>query len=269
MIQLDHIPATWEEKTSLYCAFLFDEGYQSSTIKSYTSAIKHKLLADQYQWDDNLVLLSTIVKACKLENDTILTRLPIKIKLLEALVFELLRSDEWGEFQKQLYKTLFLTQYYGLMRIGEVTQGIHTLRATDVYLGQNRSGVALYLYTSKTHGRRDRPQRIIINNVGPKQKRLFNPVEEIATYSEMRPPYRFENEQYFFFEDRSPVTASKVRGVLRKLLRQMDLEDHLYDTHSFRIGAATDMFQKGTSVEKIKEAGRWKSNAIYCYLRNQ
>ena len=47
-----------------------DNGVQSSTLKSYFSAIKH-VLEDwmAINWDDNKVLLSTLVRGCKLVND--------------------------------------------------------------------------------------------------------------------------------------------------------------------------------------------------------
>ena len=98
VIQLDRIPSTWEEKTSLYCAFLVTEGRQSATIKSYVSAIKHKLTTDGYIWNDKLVLLSTITKACKLKNDIVLTRLPIGEKLVDIIIFDVHRCEESSKF---------------------------------------------------------------------------------------------------------------------------------------------------------------------------
>ena len=267
VIQLDHIPATWEEKTCLYCGYLIKEGLKSSTIKSYVSAIKHKLTSDDYKWDDELVLLSTLTKACRIENDVVLTRLPIGMKFMEALIFELVRSPSKTEYQVQLYKTIFLTLYYGLMRIGEVTLSPHAVKARDVLLAQNQPGVMFKLYTSKTHGRQDRPQTILIQSAMIKETSLFCPIQEITEYSRIRPCYRFDEEQYFVFQDNSPVKASQVRSTLRRLIRRMGLDDELYDTHSFRIGCATDLFKRGYTVEKIKKMGRWRSNAVYQYLR--
>ena len=68
---------------------LINEGRQSSTLKSYISAIKSKLNGDGYKWNEDLVLFSALTKACKLKNDTVLNRFPISIGLLEILLFEL------------------------------------------------------------------------------------------------------------------------------------------------------------------------------------
>ena len=78
VIKLDNIPNSWEERTSLYCTFLTEIGTQSSTLKSYVSAIKYKVKTDdpKYNWEDDLVMLSALTRACKLKNDRITTRLP-------------------------------------------------------------------------------------------------------------------------------------------------------------------------------------------------
>ena len=51
--KLDHKPKLWEDCTSLYCAYLVEQGIQSTTLKSYKSAIKQILCTEGYQWDDN------------------------------------------------------------------------------------------------------------------------------------------------------------------------------------------------------------------------
>ena len=90
IIQLDKIPPKWEHKLKLYCAFLVQEAkLQSSTIRSYASAIKQTLIIDGYIWDDELFLMSLFTNSCKLKNDKVKTRLPIHKGLLEMILFEL------------------------------------------------------------------------------------------------------------------------------------------------------------------------------------
>ena len=64
------------------------------------------------------------------------------------------------------------------------------------------------------------------------------------------------------------MQGHEVRDVLRQVLADSGLNHKLYDIHSFRIGRATDLFKHGWSIEKIKEIGIWKSNAVYKYLKN-
>ena len=267
MIRLDRIPAKWEERVTLYCGFLSAEGIQSSTIKSYISAIKHKLLMDGYEWNGNLALFAALTRASKLKNDVLRTRLPIGKKFLEVILFEIQRKFSKDPYKRSLYKTIYLVAYHGLMRIGELTISPHVLKAVDVHDARNKQAFKFVLHSSKTHGRGDHPQKIRIEKVD-KTTNFFCPVEEITNYLEIRGRFaKSINEPFFRFEDKQPITANHVRKTLKQVINNLHLDSSLYDTHSFRIGKATDMFKEGTTVEQIKEAGRWKSNAVYKYLR--
>ena len=84
---------------------------------------------------------------------------------------------------------------------------------------------------------------------------------------QIRGDYSSLTEPLFIFRDGSPVRPQHARSVLKMALKNLQLDPSLYNTHSFRIGRATDLFKKGFSLEQIKQYGRWKSNAIYKYLR--
>ena len=146
--------------------YLIENGMQSTTVKSYVSAIKKTLIMDGYDWNDNLVLVRTLVKACRLINDTVRTRLPIQRRLLEMILFEVQHyfsnGNQWH--LEILYKTVFALSYYGLMRVGEVTKSPHVLRAQNVHIATNKDKMLLILYSSKTHGKESRPQKIKITS---------------------------------------------------------------------------------------------------------
>lgn len=93
LLQLDHRPKDWEDRVAFFCAHLIEhKKVQSSTLKSYISAIKHMLRCNDYTWRDEKVWLHALTKSCKMVNDTIYTRFPIHFKLLELILFELHRS---------------------------------------------------------------------------------------------------------------------------------------------------------------------------------
>ena len=77
VIKLDQKPPSWEERASLFGAYLVEKGVQSGTIKSYFSAIKCILVDEGYLWNHNKIMLNTLVHACQLINNTVRTRLPI------------------------------------------------------------------------------------------------------------------------------------------------------------------------------------------------
>ena len=119
VIHLDKKPKLWEERATLFLVYLVNKGHQSAMIKSYLSAIKTVLVDDGYQCNDNLVLLNSIMKACRIANDKVKCRLPIQCGLLETILFEVQRI--YGDTQPYLeilYKAIFALALYGLMQIG-------------------------------------------------------------------------------------------------------------------------------------------------------
>ena len=276
VIRLDVKPDKWEDRVSLFIAHLIDNGIQSSTIKSYVSAIKKVLTVDGYDWSDKLIELNTLIKACKLVNDRVKTRLPIKGNLLELLLFEVERR--WAGKQiylKTMYKVLFSIAYYGLFRIGELCKSRyadHTIHACNVHVGVNKEKILVILFTSKKHGLETYPQKVKITSsqAGSSTSHLFRnfcPFQLMQNYMLLCEGYDTTDELFFLLRDRTPVTVEMVRAELRILLHKLGLDPALYDTHSFRAGRSVDMVHFGCSIEEVKRVGRWHSNAVYHYLK--
>ena len=87
IIRLDTIPETWRERLVLFVAYLVEEGKQSSTVKSYISAIKYILRIDHVELNDKIYKLSALTKACKLVNDAVKTKRPVSKRIVE--------NDHW------------------------------------------------------------------------------------------------------------------------------------------------------------------------------
>ena len=156
-------PHQWEYRTVLFVGYLIESGIQSSTIKSYVSAIQRTLLNDNYDWKDQVVQLNSLTRACKLKNDVLYMCLPIHCSLLEHILFEIKRKfQDTQPYLESLYLVLFSLGYYSLMRVGELTISEHVIKAANVYLGRNKDKLLIILYSSKTHSISDRPQKIKI-----------------------------------------------------------------------------------------------------------
>ena len=174
LMQLDDKPQLWEDRVSLFAANLIDEGIQSSTLKSYISVIKGLLVDGGYDWDDGEMLICTLSQACRMINDRVSVRLPIKCGLLEIIPFEIKRIFHDQTYLSVLYQTIFIIAYYGLFRVGELATGTYPVRAKDVHIGQNKGKILFVLYTSKTHGLESRPQKIKIKAIPDvKSNKLF------------------------------------------------------------------------------------------------
>ena len=273
IIKLDTIPKTWEERLVLYVGFCVDCGLQSSTVKSYISAIKKILELDGHAWNNDTALLNTLTKACRLQNDRVKRRLPIQRNLFELLLFQLEIKFKCQPYLEILYKAIFTFAYFGMLRIGELVAGDHTVKAKDVYVNKQLKRILIVLHCSKTHGLGDNPQKVSVaerrlpSRICPKQH-TFCPFDIINAYMAFRGGYDFDDEHFFIFTSKQSIKPAQVRKVLRSCLQALGLNSKLYDTHSFRIGRATDLlFKCRTPLEKIKVFGRWRSNAVYKYFK--
>ena len=89
-------------------------------MKSYISAIKAVLADVDVELSEDRVLLNSLTRACKLKYDTAHTRLKIKKSLLQAIIHTTLKIYDDQPYLLILYRTMILTAYFGLFRIGEI-----------------------------------------------------------------------------------------------------------------------------------------------------
>ena len=268
IMKLDKKPSSWEQRLSLFGAYLVESGKQSSTIRSYFSAIRKILDNDGYELKENVLALHSLTKACRLINDKVTIRRPIHRRLMETMLFEVERIFKDQFYLQILYQTLFILAYYGLFRIGELTESPHIVKAKDVSIGTNKNKMQLILYSSKTHAQESKPQVVKISEVKiTGRNTFFCPFNLFRKYKKIRGPYKNDNEQLFMFRDRQPVKPSHARNILEQILKRLDLDVNKFTFHCFRSGRATDMIRLGYSIEEIKICGRWKSNAVYKYIK--
>ena len=71
--RLDKRPTNLEHSIILFIGHLVDQNKQSSTIKSYLSAIRAVLKIDGTKLNEDLFLVSSLTRACKLSNDRVTT----------------------------------------------------------------------------------------------------------------------------------------------------------------------------------------------------
>ena len=175
-----------------------------------------------------------------------------------------------------LYRAIFATAYFGLFRIGELTLSPHVVKAVDVHLGVNKRKMMFVLHSSKTHGRHCKPQiiKIVSEDIGDQKtnnpsKILHRlcPFTLLNDYIAVRKKQKSDNEQFFVFADRTAVTPVHFRAILKRLIIKIGLNPELYTSRGIRSGRATDLKDMGLSLESLKQIGRWRSTAVFTYLR--
>ena len=166
-----------------------------------------------------------------------------------------------------LYRAILVLGYYGLMRVGELTQGTHPVKSCNVHIGSNKNKILIVLYSSKTHSRVDYPQQIKISASQGSVNTLICPFKVVRDFLQVRDGYNDNNENFFIFSDGTSVKPDHFRKILADCIDRLNLNSKLYGMQSLRSGRACDLLKAGLSVEDIKRIGHWKSNAVYKYLR--
>ena len=136
IIRLDRIPRHWEDRLALFIGFLVHSNKQSSTVRSYISAIKTTLKANKINIEEDSYLLVSLTRACHLKNDCVKTRLPIRKGMLRVLLETVMRHFDTQPYLLALYCALFSTMYFGMFRISEMTSTEHAVKASDVHIGE-------------------------------------------------------------------------------------------------------------------------------------
>ena len=148
-IRLDAKPDRWEDRLTLFVDYLVHTKKQSSMVRSYISAIKAVLRMNNIKITEDQYVLASMVRACKLKNDQIQTRLLIQ-KGMPRILLNQVNQHFIGLNQPYLailYQTIFSTMYFGWFRICEIVLGSHTVRAKDVHIGQNKKKLLFLLHT--------------------------------------------------------------------------------------------------------------------------
>ena len=173
-----------------------------------------------------------------------------------------------------LYRTLFITAYFGLFRACEITstKSTHAVKARDVQIGFNKKKIMFILRSSKTHGKGSKPQIIKISSKDCKTRKnnkltLPCPYELLREFSVTRIPFATQDDQFFVFRDGTAVTDYHMRVCLKNALIGAGFNHRLYSLQSFRSGRTGDLLKLGVPIETIKKIGRWKSNAVFKYLK--
>ena len=281
-IKLDSKPDAWEDRLILFVGYLISKEVKSGTIKSYISAIKSVLQEDGIILNEDRYLLTSLMKACRYYNSHVITRLPISKPLQHTILDETKNYFEKINqiYLNKLYRSLFVTVYYGMLRVSELTSGQHPIKARDVHIGTNKKKLLFILRTSKTHWKDNKPQVVKSSCTPPTQTSVYhNPPRHIVTNRQLYCPYAIiqefvnarptcnsEDEPFFVFADRSVVTPVHMRKTLKFILELAGFDHKLYSTHGFRTCRTVDLYKMNLSVETIRKIGRWSSNSVYTYL---
>ena len=185
----------------------------------------------------------------------------LRLNHLEAVLAHLLSVS--SPFEGKLYRAAFSLAYYASLRVGEYAKPSsgknHALLLSDVgFAVEGRETcISLLLPTYKMSLR---PAKLL---VPPAPPHLTCPVKALKEYLRVRP----KGEGHLFLQKSGkPVTAASINSRLKACTKALNLVG-THSSHSFRAGRTTDLVEMDLPDAKIRESGRWKSDAYLQYVR--
>ena len=99
--------------------------------------------------------------------------------------------------------------------------------------------------------------------VNPEVFLPLNPTSDFLAYLDLRGNH---SGILMIDEKGDPVTRGWLVMILNRVLKAAAIQNNI-KPHSFRIGCMNHLLKMGWSDIQIRRYGRWKSGAIYSYLR--
>ena len=252
-----------EENIALYISHLDLKNLQPSTIQSHLSAISFLSQMNNMQDHTGSFNVEKIMKSLHKKSHTTDTRLPINQNLLNSIIYITATQCD-SVYESALYRAMFSLSYYALLRVGECTQSKHVLTTNNVKriltAGSCQAITIQFSSFKNSSNKNSAPPVLEIQRRGGESC----PVKIISHYLLVR--HAGEGPIFVNFSGK-PITSKQFRDKLKLCASFLSLDVPRFNTHSFRIGRATDMLDEGYTEAQIRAAGRWQSRAFMKYLR--
>ncbi|XP_077778977.1 integrase/recombinase xerD homolog [Podarcis muralis] len=258
-----NVPPTTDDVLQ-YLSHLDDLGRAPKTLKIHVAAISFFSKATfAHDPCGDFMIRRAIEGWSRLQPPRDEGRKPISYGLLSQ-IRKKLRLICWSRFEARLFSAAYAIAFFGALRVGEVVFEVSArgpnrgLLCEDVQLSS--SSVSVLIRQSKT----DQAGKGVLVKLTASTQQGPCPVKDTRRYLDLRPP---GPGPFLIHEDGSPMSRYQFTRVLRKAIEACGLSALEYAAHSFRIGAATTAAHLGLPADRIKEMGRWRSNAYKSYIR--
>ena len=200
-------------------------------------------------------LLSRIIEGAKRSQTHCPNRVaPISLQTLHRLL-DWLPSVIPLPYDQLAYTAALLLAYHAALRAGEVVQSgslAHTIHLKHISF--SNQGLTITIPSAK-HAPEPSHLRLLAS---PNER--WCPVASLRRYLAARSPIP---GPLFISLKGAPITRVKLAAALKSC----GIPPAAYNTHSLRVGRATDLALQGASDATIRATGRWKSNAFLKYIR--
>ena len=266
-LQKPYLPAS-EQSVAAYVVHLRREiDFRVTTIRNHLSSITfyHKISSLPSPVTDSF-LLEKLLLSYEKEDPSQDFRLPITKSVLSSIL-EAIKKVTYSTRERAMLSALFSLMYHALLRVSEIakTDGPtdHNLEFCQITKkSQINSELYIQFQSYKHSDTRSLPPPMRISANQSKHC----PVSLYNNYLNHRGHFH-QPTKAFCHPNSTPLTGDYVSKKLRSALSMALFDSFEFNTHSFRIGRATDMAAAGASDRQIMIAGRWKSLAFKKYIR--
>ena len=239
-----------------------------STIRVYIAAIgathREHALPDPTRHNTQLSLVLRAIRRSILPAQS-KPRKPITPELLHRMIHYLNHLRSLRGHDRRMLTAAFTLAFHGFLRVGEFTMPPTTrfnprYHPSTSHVALHRKFFTLVIPRSKTD-QFHRGHTIRLDQTTPSS---ICPVKHMKAYIT---PLPSTPRPLFTFSGGRPLTRRRCLRYLRQSLKHCGYDPSQYNTHSFRIGAATTAAREGATVSTIQRLGRWRSNAVHTYIR--
>ena len=251
-----------EDNVAKYVTSLWRSGLKTSSSKTHLSAISYvHRIHNVYDPCQSFFVKQVIKGTARSQKKSKPKLRPISRELLHDMI-DIIPHLYSKKYDQLVWKALLSLSYYFCLRAGEAVIsncGTHTLSFEEVSLDE-ASGEISIRFKSYKHCHDPSTTYVIsaIKNCG------FCPVKTFSNYCKVRTT---QEGPIFIDANDKPINRKGYCKMIKECVASLGLNPSFYNTHSLRIGRATDLAIKGVSADTIKETGRWASSAYLKYIR--
>ena len=252
---------TSEATLILFATYLASEKISHATIKVYLAAIRNTHVSAglhshfHQQLTPRLQLILKGIKKTQAISQPAKTRLPITLNIMKNIK-SMLSSQPNSYLHIMIWAACCLA-FFGFLRVSEFTvpgdnqfdESCHlSFNSISIDSRDNPNQLKVHIKQSKTD-----PFRRGVNIYLGATSDTICPVRGILPYLVLRGNHP---GPLFIFKDGKGLTRHRFSTALNNILLQLNLDKQQYNTHSFRIGAATSARQANIPDSYIKMLGR-------------
>jgi len=240
----------------------------SKTIRAVIGAIRRHCVLNSvpYLTADEQLLLEDLVKELEFGD----TKSTHRVRPLSRLMLDLLYNKERScGAREQMALVMMTLAHDGMLRAGEVCS---KLRILDIAWNKDRSSCTIHLLRTKTR-RKAGGVYVTLFNYGRRSGCAL--LDEWIRAKELRgespDAYLFPHwdERRQAFDSTRVISTDAFRKMIKKAVSSIGLDPTMFSGHSCRAGGATDAFNEGVPYAVVKKFGRWKSDIVLIYYRDE